>query len=143
MVHRPTRRMQQRRHPAIAVAPVLLGQGDDVLGERLLVICPARHLALRRPVLPEHAAHPPLGDVQHLFHLVDAAPPPCGAQKFPRARSEEHTSELQSLMRISYAGFCLKKKHMRKTTEYTTHSNIDNTNTKLFIYHKTRIKARS
>src|SRR3546814_5316015 len=28
---------------------------------------------------------------------------------FP-ARSEEHTSELQSLMRISYAGFCLKKK---------------------------------
>src|SRR3546814_9957353 len=27
-----------------------------------------------------------------------------------RARSEEHTSELQSLMRISYAVFCLKKK---------------------------------
>src|SRR3546814_9016178 len=27
-----------------------------------------------------------------------------------RHRSEEHTSELQSLMRISYAGFCLKKK---------------------------------
>src|SRR3546814_7041430 len=27
-----------------------------------------------------------------------------------RTRSEEHTSELQSLMRISYAGFCLKKK---------------------------------
>src|SRR3546814_1499134 len=29
----------------------------------------------------------------------------------PAFRSEEHTSELQSLMRISYAGFCLKKKH--------------------------------
>src|SRR3546814_10863521 len=28
----------------------------------------------------------------------------------PRPRSEEHTSELQSLMRISYAVFCLKKK---------------------------------
>src|SRR3546814_9830501 len=28
-----------------------------------------------------------------------------------RLRSEEHTSELQSLMRISYAVFCLKKKH--------------------------------
>src|SRR3546814_4566384 len=28
----------------------------------------------------------------------------------PRIRSEEHTSELQSLMRISYAVFCLKKK---------------------------------
>src|SRR3546814_5454937 len=33
------------------------------------------------------------------------------------ARSEEHTSELQSLMRISYAVFCLKKK---KTTNYNT-----------------------
>src|SRR3546814_6600951 len=29
-----------------------------------------------------------------------------------RARSEEHTSELQSLMRISYAVFCLKKKNI-------------------------------
>src|SRR3546814_9463919 len=33
-------------------------------------------------------------------------------------RSEEHTSELQSLMRISYAVFCLKKK---KTTNQQTH----------------------
>src|SRR3546814_8966032 len=32
-----------------------------------------------------------------------------------RGRSEEHTSELQSLMRISYAVFCLKKKHLHKT----------------------------
>src|SRR3546814_9853282 len=31
------------------------------------------------------------------------------------ARSEEHTSELQSLMRISYAVFCLKKKKKHKT----------------------------
>src|SRR3546814_2959181 len=30
-------------------------------------------------------------------------------------RSEEHTSELQSLMRISYAVFCLKKKNRKKT----------------------------
>src|SRR3546814_10205584 len=34
----------------------------------------------------------------------------------PTARSEEHTSELQSLMRISYAVFCLKKKHNNNTT---------------------------
>src|SRR3546814_2266133 len=33
-------------------------------------------------------------------------------------RSEEHTSELQSLMRISYAVFCLKKK--KSTTRHTT-----------------------
>src|SRR3546814_3973048 len=32
------------------------------------------------------------------------------------ARSEEHTSELQSLMRISYADFCLKKKKHNATT---------------------------
>src|SRR3546814_1333624 len=32
-----------------------------------------------------------------------------------RLRSEEHTSELQSLMRISYAVFCLKKKQQRTT----------------------------
>src|SRR3546814_10350908 len=34
-------------------------------------------------------------------------------------RSEEHTSELQSLMRISYAVFCLKKKKTKKQIEYT------------------------
>src|SRR3546814_1822242 len=33
-----------------------------------------------------------------------------GAQSLKVSRSEEHTSELQSLMRISYAVFCLKKK---------------------------------
>src|SRR3546814_8157960 len=38
----------------------------------------------------------------------------------PRHRSEEHTSELQSLMRISYAVFCLKKKKNKNTKEYTT-----------------------
>src|SRR3546814_2661231 len=36
-----------------------------------------------------------------------------------RARSEEHTSELQSLMRISYAVFCLKKKIKRRTITKT------------------------
>src|SRR3546814_7507202 len=36
-----------------------------------------------------------------------------------RKRSEEHTSELQSLMRISYAVFCLKKKKEKKE-EHTT-----------------------
>src|SRR3546814_4086989 len=33
-------------------------------------------------------------------------------------RSEEHTSELQSLMRISYAVFCLKKKKQNEQNEY-------------------------
>src|SRR3546814_4465064 len=36
----------------------------------------------------------------------------CGVTR--QTRSEEHTSELQSLMRISYAVFCLKKKNMQR-----------------------------
>src|SRR3546814_8052142 len=36
-------------------------------------------------------------------------------------RSEEHTSELQSLMRISYAVFCLKKKITKETTQHHQH----------------------
>src|SRR3546814_9389036 len=39
-----------------------------------------------------------------------------------RARSEEHTSELQSLMRISYAVFCLKKKNNKRRKKSTTHT---------------------
>src|SRR3546814_9097721 len=39
-------------------------------------------------------------------------------------RSEEHTSELQSLMRISYAVFCLKKKKPLKYTTQTTREQI-------------------
>src|SRR3546814_10411094 len=38
----------------------------------------------------------------------------------PPNRSEEHTSELQSLMRISYAVFCLKKKTTKKTQRQNT-----------------------
>src|SRR3546814_6881083 len=41
--------------------------------------------------------------------------PPRPGRAGPAARSEEHTSELQSLMRISYAVFCLKKKTHTKT----------------------------
>src|SRR3546814_9277783 len=53
-------------------------------------------------------------------------PPMCGATS---SRSEEHTSELQSLMRISYAVFCLKKKknqthkENRVSIHQTAHNN--------------------
>src|SRR3546814_6172070 len=45
-------------------------------------------------------------------------------QKVDAIRSEEHTSELQSLMRISYADFCLKKKynHSNKQTSHNTNT---------------------
>src|SRR3546814_2560613 len=42
---------------------------------------------------------------------------PTAIQRSPRRRSEEHTSELQSLMRISYAVFCLKKKKKYRANE--------------------------
>src|SRR3546814_3935207 len=74
------------------------------------------------------------GSSNHTFYDVDGTPLPITSQEqFDRyrqfsqelqlsspedakvlRRSEEHTSELQSLMRISYAVFCLKKKNTHK-----------------------------
>src|SRR3546814_3434567 len=44
-------------------------------------------------------------------------------------RSEEHTSELQSLMRISYAVFCLKKKKKISNSQYSRYTHHHNFNT--------------
>src|SRR3546814_1332416 len=54
---------------------------------------------------------------------------PIGASE----RSEEHTSELQSLMRISYAVFCLKKKKHRTTIHPLT-LNTNNSQYKMIIH---------
>src|SRR3546814_10734819 len=45
-------------------------------------------------------------------------------------RSEEHTSELQSLMRISYAVFCLKKKNHNKTITHSIRQKITSSATR-------------
>src|SRR3546814_7188788 len=84
-------------------------------------VSPQLRLAMREslPMAREHAV---LGTVQPCRQLIEA----CAAFEqattrmlgFEAARSEEHTSELQSLMRISYAVFCLKKK---KTRQYENH----------------------
>src|SRR3546814_9210412 len=47
-----------------------------------------------------------------------AFPPSAYTERGGVGRSEEHTSELQSLMRISYAVFCLKKKNLSKTKNH-------------------------
>src|SRR3546814_5346207 len=47
------------------------------------------------------------------------------------ARSEEHTSELQSLMRISYAVFCLKKKNYTTTHLHNKHQSSPHTTNEL------------
>src|SRR3546814_8167904 len=77
-----------------------------------------------------------------VIHVDDSMPPavtvpPEDSQSIPEVRSEEHTSELQSLMRISYAVFCLKKKKhktqriskqnqtsLKRTYAHTNTSNI-------------------
>src|SRR3546814_6481728 len=46
-------------------------------------------------------------------------------------RSEEHTSELQSLMRISYAVFCLKKKKKHKIPKQNKYRTKETTNTNI------------
>src|SRR3546814_2917519 len=57
-----------------------------------------------------HHARPPLEmDGGTTFHFVTGG---------IHERSEEHTSELQSLMRISYAVFCLKKKKRKHNTQH-------------------------
>src|SRR3546814_2143648 len=65
---------------------------------------------LRRPqpiTIDVHAENRrALGHQAHRDRPADSRP----CTRYERDRSEEHTSELQSLMRISYAVFCLKKK---------------------------------
>src|SRR3546814_2919503 len=61
---------------------------------------------LRTPILSVKAAD----FTKAVAREADGVP---GFMKALRQRSEEHTSELQSLMRISYAVFCLKKKKTR------------------------------
>src|SRR3546814_2215536 len=56
------------------------------------------------------------------FPMLPATSVPIGKDAEGKVRSEEHTSELQSLMRISYAVFCLKKKtktYNHYMTQYT------------------------
>src|SRR3546814_8235382 len=55
-----------------------------------------------------------LREVQHLHQHLGRLR---AGEGVAAVRSEEHTSELQSLMRISYAVFCLKKKKKHKTEE--------------------------
>src|SRR3546814_8077039 len=66
--------------------------------------------------------------MQHIFHIMAGHAPEAedGVDRFATwikndvgfvRRSEEHTSELQSLMRLSYAVFCLKKKNQPTSTK--------------------------
>src|SRR3546814_1368188 len=79
------------------------GAGADFEVERL-----HQHAALRGPVGVELLDELLEGRSLHRRRSQEKAGQYSGRGRRPR--SEEHTSELQSLMRISYAVFCLKKK---------------------------------
>src|SRR3546814_1636450 len=66
--------------------------------------------AVRADRIREHVGHPVGGRRRRQQQYVGPRPFGLGAAAQRLQRSEEHTSELQSLMRISYAVFCLKKK---------------------------------
>src|SRR3546814_6044300 len=53
----------------------------------------------------------------------------CGSSPRERVRSEEHTSELQSLMRISYAVICVKTTNYKRKDVYIHNNNLMRTNT--------------
>src|SRR3546814_5445799 len=73
------------------------------------------------------------GVVDHPHFHVVARGPHRRCIAFGISRSEEHTSELQSLMRISYAVFCLKKKNSHPPMRTTNHNSETN---KLNINHQ-------
>src|SRR3546814_8729113 len=59
-----------------------------------------------------------------VFSEVRMTAPSLSAHRPSANRSEEHTSELQSLMRISYAVFCLKKKIHKQQSNSTKNNRI-------------------
>src|SRR3546814_10845408 len=81
-------------------------RGDVALQRCDGVVVVVRGQLLRQPMLV--LAHEALARYQ------------AGARRQRQPRSEEHTSELQSLMSISYADFCLKKKNNKNNVSETT-----------------------
>src|SRR3546814_3706213 len=100
-----TRRRDDQRALALAL------RADEVDDARRLVL-DGRVDGVERQLLVriERGQIVEIDAVAHRFGIVEIDLDQLGERKITLARSEEHTSELQSLMRISYAVFCLKKK---------------------------------
>src|SRR3546814_3827731 len=102
------------------------GAGDDPKVRRPASADWMTEVPLRVPILTKFGnsagVHPEIREavsrICDLHHVL--------LRTASRMRSEEHTSELQSLMRISYAVFCLKKK--KTTTQQNTFMNNKRTN---------------
>src|SRR3546814_10253050 len=92
---------------------------------------------------PASAARPPCTHARYHLDAVWADTPSSTTTstcRRPRRRSEEHTSELQSLMRISYAVFCLKKKKNILTQNYIQTSHTQHNTTHTTTYTRTHPK---
>src|SRR3546814_3115774 len=96
----------EHRHPVFLEQPDALGRIEAAVEEH--------HGGALAPRAEQDAGSglAPTGVGGAPGHVVgpEALPVPRRNLPGPQGRSEEHTSELQSLMRISYAVFCLKKK---------------------------------
>src|SRR3546814_4933709 len=79
---------------------------------RLVRLCPTDERLLHHILRIGHRAEHSIGNTQQVRPVSIEGD---GSAFHHFQRSEEHTSELQSLMRISYAVFCLKKKKMTMT----------------------------
>src|SRR3546814_8601274 len=102
----PSRPLAGGRNHRQAVHPALQHDAAQRLVARGHHVEVGRGKQRRRIVLPAEEAHAASNAELAGLALQLAAQRPVAGQP----RSEEHTSELQSLMRISYAVFCLKKK---------------------------------
>src|SRR3546814_1881425 len=100
-VHRRPRKGQGR--PASVQARQLRAGGRD--GDRATAHCGGAGCTRGGAVRAQRCRRPSQGSTRRLYAVLERTEQESGA-----ARSEEHTSELQSLMRSSYAVFCLKKK---------------------------------
>src|SRR3546814_6299443 len=94
------------------VGPAVVGDQRDVVDE------PLARLANRHCAADDLAVVG--GDADHRVVGADQVGEPGSVQLVGAGRSEEHTSELQSLMRISYAVFCLKQKKSNAESARTT-----------------------
>src|SRR3546814_4640900 len=71
-----------------------------------------------------------------ITNITSGMPPMSRMPPSDISRSEEHTSELQSLMRISYAVFCLKKKKQNKQNKYQQNNKEQTQHTIMISTHK-------
>src|SRR3546814_1431129 len=96
----------------------LLRQGGVIDDEKSRCIAHQPICFLHQHFLERSAAPNPRSDKMMKLIIADLARSRCHRLNALTVRSEEHTSELQSLMRISYAVFCLKKKKIHKNSYY-------------------------